>query len=211
MELQSSRKPGGPDASTATAAPHLSARPPDRPLIHLQHQAGNRATSNLLQSRYKIDRPGGPQEQEADRVSSEVMAMADSPVSGGEPLVSAAAPPDPPPIQRACAKCEENLGRKKGDEEQPLQAKEAGNGSLTSDPSIDDRIAGLKGGGDPLPAPVKDFFEPRFGRDFGNVRIHTGTAASDSARDLGALAFTLGSDIALAPGQFSPASDSGRR
>src|SRR3954471_12966223 len=51
------------------------------------------------------------------------------------------------------------------------------------------------GGGDPLPASERDFFQSRFGRDFGDVRVHTGTEAADLAQQVDARAFTLGREI----------------
>jgi hypothetical protein len=46
--------------------------------------------------------------------------------------------------------------------------------------------------------------------DFSRVRVHTGRRASESARELGAAAYTLGNDIVLADG-YDPATTSGRR
>lgn len=67
------------------------------------------------------------------------------------------------------------------------------------------------GGGQPLPASVRNFFEPRFGYDFGHVRVHTGGLAGDRARDLNALAYTSGRDIVFGEGQYAPATTEGRR
>ncbi len=53
--------------------------------------------------------------------------------------------------------------------------------------------------------------EPRFGRDFHDVRIHTGQKASESAKAVSALAFTVGPNIVFAAGQYKPASHEGRR
>ncbi len=60
------------------------------------------------------------------------------------------------------------------------------------------------GTGDRLPQPARAHYESRFGRDFGDVRIHTGTWAREAARALGANAFTLGSDIGFAEGRYQP-------
>jgi len=65
------------------------------------------------------------------------------------------------------------------------------------------------------PAPVRNGdvpFErvPRFGHDFSRVRVHTDARAATVARSLDALAFTVGDDIAFAPGQYRPGSDEGR-
>jgi peptidoglycan hydrolase-like protein with peptidoglycan-binding domain len=67
------------------------------------------------------------------------------------------------------------------------------------------------GAGQPLPPAALDFFEPRFGADFGDVRVHTDGRADRSARELGALAYTAGSHIVFAQGQFGPGTASGDR
>lgn len=46
--------------------------------------------------------------------------------------------------------------------------------------------------------------EPRFGADFSGVRVHTDSAAVQMNRELGAQAFTHGSDIYYGSGK-SPA------
>lgn len=52
------------------------------------------------------------------------------------------------------------------------------------------RIHALQGGGLPLPERVRSFFEPWFGYDFGDIRIHTGQRADGAARAVNATAFT---------------------
>ena len=64
----------------------------------------------------------------------------------------------------------------------------------------------INGGGQPLPAAERDFFEPRFGADFSHIRIHTGQQAARTSDSLNAQAFTLGRNIAFAEGKFSPGS-----
>ena len=53
--------------------------------------------------------------------------------------------------------------------------------------------------------------EPRFGRDLGGVRIHTGQESGDLAQGLQSRAFTVGSDLFFAPGEFEPRTSSGLR
>jgi hypothetical protein len=53
-------------------------------------------------------------------------------------------------------------------------------------------------------------FEPRFNRDFSGVRIHTGAWAEGAARSVGALAYTLGSDIVFGAGRYQPHSADGQ-
>lgn len=48
-----------------------------------------------------------------------------------------------------------------------------------------------------------------FGADFSGVRVHTDSHAGDIARRLGSRAFTVGEDIAFAPGQYRPGSPAG--
>jgi hypothetical protein len=62
-------------------------------------------------------------------------------------------------------------------------------------------------GGQPLPADVRQRMESLFGQSFSNVRVHVGRDAAA----IGALAFTHGTDIYFAPGQFDPASPQGRK
>src|SRR5271166_986647 len=64
--------------------------------------------------------------------------------------------------------------------------------------------------GEPLDPASRAYFEPRFGRDFGQVRIHAGPAAARSARDIGALAYTSGANIAFDTGRFAPGTRDGR-
>ncbi len=53
--------------------------------------------------------------------------------------------------------------------------------------------------------------EPRFGHDFGHVRVHAGPRAAQSAQAVGASAYTVGRDIVFALGQFAPHSATGQR
>src|SRR5262245_2100204 len=53
-------------------------------------------------------------------------------------------------------------------------------------------VGALLGRGQPLPAPVREEAEARFGHDFGGVRIHTGPRAVEAASAIGARAFTAG-------------------
>ena len=66
-------------------------------------------------------------------------------------------------------------------------------------------------GGRPLCGPDRRFWEQRFGRDLGAVRVHTDSTADAAAREIGALAYTDGSDIAFRTGRFAPHTERGRR
>jgi len=71
-------------------------------------------------------------------------------------------------------------------------------------------MASLYGGGRPLPRSVRSFVEPRFGHDFGDVRIHTGPQADRVARRVHATAFTVGTDVGFRTGAYRPETQDGR-
>lgn len=66
-------------------------------------------------------------------------------------------------------------------------------------------------GGSPIPENVRSFYESRFGRNFANVRIHSGKRAAESAHSINANAFTFGSDIVFGTGEYSPNTQKGKR
>lgn len=69
----------------------------------------------------------------------------------------------------------------------------------------------LAGPGMPLESALRQDMEQRFGHDFGRVRVHLDKRAAESAREVGALAYTVGHDVVFAQDQFMPHSAAGRR
>ncbi|MGA7933151.1 MAG: DUF4157 domain-containing protein [Kovacikia sp.] len=69
----------------------------------------------------------------------------------------------------------------------------------------------LSSPGQPLDPVTRAFMEQRFGYDFSHVRMHTGTAAEQSARDVNAHAYTVGHNIVFGVGRFVPGISDGRR
>jgi Domain of unknown function (DUF4157) len=63
----------------------------------------------------------------------------------------------------------------------------------------------------PLEPPTRDEMERSFGHDFGRVRVHADARADASARAVSAVAYTVGSDVVFAAGQYAPATGPGRR
>jgi hypothetical protein len=76
---------------------------------------------------------------------------------------------------------------------------------------LSSQVEELRGGGRPLGGTERAFFEPRFGHDFGGVRVHTGAAASSAAEAIRARAFTMGRDIVFRAGHYRPDTQAGRR
>ncbi|MGH8933379.1 MAG: DUF4157 domain-containing protein [Egibacteraceae bacterium] len=68
-----------------------------------------------------------------------------------------------------------------------------------------------KGGGSPLDADLRADMEGRFGADFGDVRIHTDAKAADSAKAVGAHAYTAGADVVFQRDHYAPGTDAGKR
>jgi len=60
----------------------------------------------------------------------------------------------------------------------------------------------LQSAGEPLDDSTRAFMEPRFGRAFGDVRIHRDAPAAGAAAALGAAAFAYGDHIGFARGRF---------
>jgi hypothetical protein len=87
-----------------------------------------------------------------------------------------------------------------GSSSAPIQAK-AGGGPM----AVPAAETGTSSTG--IPMPVQRKMEASFGADFSDVQVHAG---STDASKLGALAYTQGSDIHFAPGQYDPHSSGGQ-
>ena len=66
-------------------------------------------------------------------------------------------------------------------------------------------------GGRPLDPGARRFMEAGFGRNFGDVRVHTDGAAGHSAAALDAHAYTSGRELVFAHGRYDPSTPAGRR
>jgi len=67
------------------------------------------------------------------------------------------------------------------------------------------------GAGRPLPGAVRSSFEPRFGHDLGQVRLHVGTEAAALADAFDARAYTVSQHIVLGAGVETPGTAAGNR
>ncbi|HEX7242043.1 MAG TPA: DUF4157 domain-containing protein, partial [Longimicrobiaceae bacterium] len=135
-----------------------------------------------VQAKLAVGRPGDPAEAEADRVAEQVTREPSPAAQRG------AVAPRPVQVHRRAASASRDTG--------------------TSAPAGLGR--GL-GAGRPLEPSVRAEMEPRFGEDFGHVRVHTGAAAAESAESLDALAYTAGRDVVFGERQYAPGTLEGRR
>ena len=97
------------------------------------------------------------------------------------------------------------------EEEEPIQTERAGGQTARIGLGLEGQIGSLRGGGQPLPQSVRRFFEPRFGYDFNQVRIHSDNRAVSTAHILNAQAFTREQDIFFGAGRYQPHTAQGRR
>ncbi len=175
---------------------------------------GNQAMQHLLHSRviqakFKISQPGDKYEQEADRVAEQVMRMPEPQVAEEATIPGQTQGIQ---IQRVCAECDEELHRQPIEEEEELlQAKEMSGQTSEFNSSIEANINAVRGGGTLLPESVRSYFEPRFGYDFRQVRVHTDTRAVESTRAVNARAFTFGRNIVFGASEYSPETARGKR
>jgi hypothetical protein len=76
-------------------------------------------------------------------------------------------------------------------------------------PASVDRI--LASPGRPLDPELRQDMEQRFGHDFSRVRVHSGGAAEQSAREVNASAYTVGHSVVFGAGRLAPGTRAGRR
>ena len=82
-------------------------------------------------------------------------------------------------------------------------------GDAVTAPASVDRV--LSGSGRPLDQALQQDMGRRFGHDFSQVRVHTGSTAEQSAQDINAHAYTVGRNIVFGAGSFAPGSHEGRK
>jgi Domain of unknown function (DUF4157) len=171
---------------------------PEHNLRFLQRSMGNRALGILLQTKLKVGLAGDQYEQEADRVAEQAMRMpAPRPVATGSG----------DELRRKCRECEEEEATHGQVARKELTGAAVQHG--ISAPPIVHEV--LRSHGQPLDPATRAFFEPRFGYNLGQVRIHTDSRAAASATAINALAYTVGSNLVFGRGRYEPESESGRR
>jgi Domain of unknown function (DUF4157) len=144
-----------------------------------------------------VNTPGDSYEREADRVAADVMRVS-------EPRLQRACV-----LGAACPKCSEGRHSQEGTRLQASRIQ--ANAPEPPVPSLGSPVHEvLRTPGQPLDAATRAFMEPRFGHDFGRVRVHVGARAAESADALRARAYTLGNRIVFGARQYAPTTPSGR-
>jgi hypothetical protein len=172
------------NSSSQTDKPSLSPliNSPIDQLAFLQRTVGNREVERLLKS-------GGIQaklkvNEPGDVYEQEADRIADQVMATpAHPAINGA----PPRIQRFSGQA---------------------NGLDTAPASVDWTLASP---GRPLDPALRRDMEQRFGHDFSEVRVHSGTAAQQSAQDMNAIAYTVGHNIVFGADRFAPGTQEGQR
>ena len=212
-----------------TASQRSQSNPkPLHPLLQLQPRLGNRRVNHLIQTKLKVGKPGDIYEQEADRVADTVMRMSAPQLYPGvsvagtvqtKPLMGQITPlvqrqeeeeETAQTLQRQEEEEETAQTLQRQEEEEEAQAKEAPHQTPTVTPNLEARIQSVRGGGKSLSSSALNFFEPRFGADFSDVRVHTDSQAASMSKELNAQAFTIGNDIFFDAGRYEPHTITGK-
>lgn len=136
-----------------------------------------------LQPKFYISKAGDQAEQEAEKVTSELMQI-----------------PQPNVDEK------DFINPTKSVIQTPVKLN--GNQLIKAPSQIEETVYST---GQPLERNSRAFFEVRFGHDFSKVRVHTDLQAAESAQAIHALAYTVGQDILFANGQYAPQTNQGKR
>jgi hypothetical protein len=123
------------------------------------------------------------------------------------------------PLEREADRVAERVMRMEAMPETPLplavsngpMVAPSGRGAAASGEAPPSVHAALAMPGQPLDASARAFFEPRFGVDLSGVRVHTDALAQQSALDVNALAYTVGSHLVFGAGRYAPESLGGQQ
>jgi Domain of unknown function (DUF4157) len=113
--------------------------------------------------------------------------------------------PSPPPREPALLALQRTHGNR-----YVQRVVEAGAEGGDVSASLERRIDEARPAGRPLEPALRGSMESAFGADFGAVRVHDGPQGHGLSEAVSARAFTTGSDVFFANGQYSPGSRSGR-
>ena len=190
------------DTSTDTdLQPKLASNAVDPP------EDGGESSEGLpfTQAKLTIGKPNDRYEQEADAVANQVVVMPKQRANLTPGLQNK-------PLSKTITK----LAQRQVASVQPKwlqrlpKVQKQGDGNLKASSDVASRLSSTRGRGSNLDENTQSEMESNFGADFGNVRVHTGSEAAQLSQDLGAKAFTHGSDIYFNQGQYNPNSSEGK-
>jgi len=160
-------------------------------------ESGNELTEESIQPKRFSNAPTlqlqgeAPPEEQAEELQEELQRQPLGATNGD--------PSEEETLQTKCADCEASI-----------QLQTTPN-NATAVPSLESRLNSSKGSGKPLPKDTRSSMESAMGVDFSGVRVHTGGDSVQMNQELGARAFTHGSDIHFNTGQYDTDSTEGKR
>ncbi|HEY9649415.1 MAG TPA: DUF4157 domain-containing protein [Coleofasciculaceae cyanobacterium] len=173
-------------------------------VVQRQEESG-KEEMEPIQAKLTIGQVGDKYEQEADQTAQRVVNQINAPApvqsSPGESLQREEMPEDELHMKSEVQRKSDSGGiAATSDLEESIQQAK---GSEKPQSDLESCLNASKGGGSPLAPEVRAFMEPRFGADFSSVRVHAGGEAVQMNQELGAQAFTYGSDIYFGAGKSS--------
>jgi len=191
-------------------------------LQRLEREFGSDRVNRWAEEGMTVDTMGKPRDMRAFRErESEGPGAASGSTAGVQAKLEVSSPDDP--AEREAERVAEQVVQMNTGPDQPQSQKESktvispsasvsasSSGEMSEDVESTVR-SGIQGGGKPLPADTKAELESKMGTDFSGVSVHTGPAADEAARSINAKAYTMGSNIAFASGQYNPGSTDGKQ
>jgi hypothetical protein len=181
----------------SNAEPNLQAKfisSPTKTINHIQTKCADCEQEEKLQ---KKEQPGEEEQLQKKPIFE----------SNGEPLETQLQTKldHAPFLQKKCAACA-------AEEETPgIQRAADSVETPSASPSLESRLSSSRGGGNPLPENTRTQMEGAFGSDFSGVRVHTDSSSVQMNKELGAQAFTHGSDVYFNEGKYDDGSTEGQR
>lgn len=174
-----------------------------------------------LQTKLNVSTPGDSHEQEADRVADEVVSRSPANNSTSSETVN---PGNSQPektfgnaqsLQTKISRLPDESINKMESEPASTETESAPTNTTQDEnqvsAEVEQQIESLKGQGEKLPDDVRTEMESQFSHDFSSVCIHNDAAADALCKQLSARAFTVGSDIFFASGEYAPNTTEGKR
>ena len=176
----------------------------------------------LFQAKLSVGAPDDPFEQEADKISHQVMDSYDQVTNVQSKLSTLGLQTLIQPmsvatisrklqkrilraayfLQSKCDQCEKEE-KEHGLNKKSNRLQFDGDGAQVS-AQTEARIESQRGSGQAMDPVTQTAMESSFGADFSSVRIHTDSSAVQLSRDLNAHAFTVGNDIFFNEGTYQP-------
>ena len=166
---------------------------------------GNHFFKPTIQKKLSVGSATDSYEVEADTMANRVMSMKTPSKTNLSHSSSS--------IQKKCAACEqeEKIQKKSlSDSITPLIQRSSTEKGGEAPTHVENQINNSRGKGSSMDNETRTFMESRFGTDFSEVKIHTGSQAVQMSRELNAQAFTVGNDIYFNAGKYNPSSENGK-